>query len=149
MARRQGRVAADFPQVRFSGPRWEVLMCEMEWKRFVQEIQQSAFARLTAFLELFCEDGPEDLPKGAFRWFTQPSKDDQGDVLHGAFESRGVVLQGRRGLMGNRERFFVISITEDPPDNPNFNHDRRRKTKQVDPRQSSLPFNGPSTAPRS
>jgi hypothetical protein len=146
MTRQQGRVAADFPQVRFSGPRWDVLMCESEWKRFYQEVDRSAYARLTAILEFFCENGPDDLPKGAFRWFMRPSNDEQPDVVYGAFEARGVVLQGRRAVMDSRERFFINSINEDPPDIPN--QDRRLRTKLVDPRQSSLQFNDPSPLPR-
>lgn len=135
MARRTGRVAAELPQPRFNGACWVVVMCEQEWVRFKSGISYQAYFRLTASLEKFCEDGPDDLPRRSFRWLSSYGRD-PGAARQGAFEAHGVVLHGRHGVTEGRDTFFVTDIVEDPLDG-------RPPSLPPTDRQHRLPFNAP------
>jgi hypothetical protein len=114
-------------------------MDEHHWQLFSRKIPAEANERLTVVLESFCESGSDDLPRACFRWFARADRDPAG-VQMGAFEARGVVLQGRRAFIDGHNAFFITKITVDaePQDN------RRRRRRLSDDRQQDLPFEQPT-----
>lgn len=141
LMRRPRRAAAELPRARFLGRRWIVAMCEHEWSVFQHAIAPGANERLTAILDSFCEDGEADVPPSAFRWFA-PADGDPIGVEIGAFEAKGVVLQGRRACVEGRDAFFVTSISVDAqPPQP----EGRRSRRVPDERQRLLPLEQPCT----
>jgi hypothetical protein len=133
--RQPKQLAAKLPLARFIGTRWIVAMCETDWSKFRHGIASEANERLTVVLESFSEDGEAELPRGSFRWFARTSSDPVG-VEMGAFEARGVVLQGRRAVIDGRDAFFVTNIVNDaPPPLP-----AKRKRRERDDRQAVLPL---------
>jgi hypothetical protein len=111
-------------------------MCEREWVRFRNDIAYRAYFRLTAFLEKFCEEGADDLPRRSFRWLSR-SAGDHGSAREGTFEAHGVVIHGRHGVTEGRDTFFVTGIAEDPSDG-----EPAPNPPPAD-RQHRLPFNVP------
>jgi hypothetical protein len=132
------RAAAEIPLARFEGARWNVAMCESDWRIFCERISSAANERLTVVLEHFCAAGEDDLPGGSLRWMT-PLPSDPPGVAMGAFEARGVVLHGRKAVSGGRDTFFVTQIVVDQPQ-PTRPSGRRRNS---DERQGFLPLRQP------
>jgi hypothetical protein len=112
-----------------------IAMCEAEWSIFQYGIEPEANDLLTVIMETFCEEGDFDFPRGRFRWFARATDDPRG-VDVGAFEARGVVLEGRRAFINGRDAFFVTKITIDTPPVPR----RGRRYRTSDVRQRNLPF---------
>lgn len=139
--RQPKRKAAEIPLARFEGPRWAVAMCEGDWVRFGDDVPSEANERLTVIFEHLCRYGEDHLPKGVLRWMT-PRVGDHAGVVTGAFESRGVVVHGRRSVVEGRATFFVTGIVVDPPAvEPEQGRGRGRgRARGQDGRQGLLPL---------
>jgi hypothetical protein len=105
-----------------------------DWKKFCA-LPAITFSRLTAILEHFCDHGEADIPRATFSWFTRTAADPPG-TLHGAFEARGVVLNGRRAPHVSGHCFYVTEISVDPTSAETSASKRVR----IDRRQGRLPL---------